>query len=104
MKAMKQRYFKYWHLIITGIVIISIGSCKKDNFLDVPDKGALTNESTFSSQGNADLFINDIYNQLPDGNNAYDQLTDAYADNSFCGAAWEGGQGTVRAGAISPSN
>jgi len=104
MKAMKQRYIKYRHAFLLALLVVSLGACKKDGFLTVPPKGALTDQTTFSSSANADLFVNDIYNQLPDGNNNYADLADAYADNSFCGAAWETGQATVRSGAINPSN
>lgn len=101
---MKQRYFKYRHAFLLALFIVSLGACKKDGFLTVPPKGSLTDQTTFSSSANADLFVNDIYNQLPDGNNEYANLSDAYADNSFCGASWETGQATVRSGAINPSN
>ncbi|WP_183556781.1 RagB/SusD family nutrient uptake outer membrane protein [Mucilaginibacter sp. SP1R1] len=100
---MKQIYIKYRQLFLLVLLVISFSACKKDDSLNVPPKGFLTDVSTFSSQGNADLFVNDIYNQLPDINNDY-QLTEQYADNSFCGAAWENGQATVRAGSIGPSN
>ncbi|TSD66716.1 RagB/SusD family nutrient uptake outer membrane protein [Inquilinus sp. KBS0705] len=100
---MKHIYNKYRSFFLLALLVAGISSCKKDSALDVPPKGFLTNESTFSSQSNADLFVNDIYNQLPDVNNDY-QLTEQYADNSFCGAAWENGQATVRAGSIGPSN
>lgn len=103
MKAMKQKNIERTGILILIALVVSLGSCKKDDFLSVVNKNSLTNQSTFSSQNNADLFVNDIYNQLPDVNNDY-QLTDQYADNSFCGAAWENGQATVRAGSIGPSN
>ncbi|MDP9076775.1 MAG: RagB/SusD family nutrient uptake outer membrane protein [Bacteroidota bacterium] len=100
---MKQRYLKYKQAFLLGMLVISISACKHDSFLDVPPKGFLTDAATFSSSSNADLFVNDIYNQLPDINNEY-QLSEQYADNSFCGAAWENGQSTVRSGSINPSN
>ncbi|MDR6944757.1 RagB/SusD family nutrient uptake outer membrane protein [Mucilaginibacter pocheonensis] len=100
---MKQTFIKYRQLFLLALLVVSIGGCKKDDSLNVTNKAFLTDVATFSSQGNADLFINDIYNQLPDVNNDY-QLTEQYADNSFCGAAWENGQATVRAGSIGPSN
>ncbi|UOE46881.1 RagB/SusD family nutrient uptake outer membrane protein [Mucilaginibacter sp. SMC90] len=100
---MKQILKKYRELFLLALLIVSISGCKKDDSLNVTPKGFLTDEATFNSQSNADLFVNDIYNQLPDINNDY-QLTEQYADNSFCGAAWENGQATVRAGSIGPSN
>ncbi|MFB0495247.1 RagB/SusD family nutrient uptake outer membrane protein [Mucilaginibacter sp. NFR10] len=100
---MKQIFIKYRELFLLALLVVSISGCKKDDSLNVINKGFLTDVATFSSQNNADLFINDIYNQIPDVNNDY-QLTEQYADNSFCGAAWENGQATVRAGSIGPSN
>lgn len=67
------------------LLIMSSAACKKDNFLNVTPKGSLTDASTFSSESNADLFVNDIYNQLPDMNNE-DQVLDQYTDNDFVGA------------------
>lgn len=89
--------------ILLGLLLFTLNSCKKDDFLTVDPKGSVTNQVTFSTEGNADLFINDIYNQLPDVMNDYN-LTDQYADNSFCGAAQLTGQSLVRAGGINPSN
>lgn len=97
------KYNKYISYFLLALLVINIGGCKKDEGLTVAPKGFLTDATTFSSQSNADLFVNDIYNQLPDGNNDY-QTLDQYADNSFCGAAWENGQATVRAGSIGPNN
>lgn len=87
------------------MILLELGfnACKKDDSLTVAPKGLLTDATTFSSQSNADLFVNDIYNQLPDINNDY-QLTEQYSDNSFCGAGWENGQSTVRSGSIGPNN
>jgi len=78
-------------------------ACKKDDFLNVVAKGQVSDATVWASEGNADLFLNDIYDGLPNINQEY-QLSEQYADNSFCGAAWETGQSVVRAGAISPSN
>lgn len=100
---MKQIFIKYRELFLLALLVVSISGCKKDDSLNVTPKGFLTSAATFDSQSHADLFVNDIYNQLPDINNDY-QLTEQYADNSFCGAAWENGQATVRAGSIGPSN
>uniref|UniRef100_UPI00292D53A1 RagB/SusD family nutrient uptake outer membrane protein n=1 Tax=Pedobacter nutrimenti TaxID=1241337 RepID=UPI00292D53A1 len=100
---MKQTYFNYKKGLLMVLAVVCLNACKKDNFLDVPPKGLLTDQITFSSSTNADLFVNDIYNQLPDINNDY-QPSDQLADNSFCGASWEDGESVVRAGALGPSN
>lgn len=100
---MKNRYLKHGQLFLLALLLLSIAACKKDGFLNVPPKGVLTDATTFSSEGNADLFVNDIYNQLPDINNE-DEVLDQYTDNDFVGAAWMAGQATVRANAINPTN
>ncbi len=100
---MKPRIIKNAPYFIIGCLLLAIGACTKDNFLNVTNKGALTNLSTFSSQDNADLFVNDIYNNIPDVNNV-DENLDQYTDNSFCGANYQTGEATVRNNAINPNN
>ncbi len=81
---------------------IAFGACKKDGFLDVPPKGSLTDETTFSTESNADLFVNDIYNSLPDLNNEFEPL-DQWTDNSHVGANWMDGL-FVRSNSLNPAN
>ena len=100
---MKNRYLKYGQVVLLALLIMSIGACKKDDFLNVPSKGILTSDIAFSSQQDADLFVNDIYNNLP---NIYDEdeVLDQYTDNGFVGAAWMTGQSLVRSNGINPNN
>ncbi len=100
---MKNRFLKHGQTFLFALLIISISACKKDAFLNVPPKGSLTDATTFSSEGNADLFVNDIYNQLPDINNE-DEVLDQYTDNGFVGASWMAGQSIVRSNAMNPTN
>ncbi len=100
---MKNNYSNKISLIMLLLLAMSFAACKKDDFLNVPPKGSLTDATTFSSESNADLFVNDIYNQLPDMNNEY-QVLDQYTDNDFVGAAWMTGQTTVRSNGINPTN
>lgn len=100
---MKSRYIKNASCFFVALLLLGLDACKKDGFLNVPDKGTLTNQSTFSSQDNADLFVNDIYQNLPDGNNN-DENLDQYTEDDFCGANYMTGQATVRANAINPTN
>ncbi|MEO6980106.1 MAG: RagB/SusD family nutrient uptake outer membrane protein, partial [Mucilaginibacter sp.] len=99
---MKIKYLKNGQLLLSALLLITISACKKD-FLDVPPKGFLTDVSTFGSQSNADLFVNDIYSNLPDLNNET-QASDQYSDNSACGASWETGQSLIRANSLNASN
>jgi len=89
-------------IIISCLILLIVGSCKNDNFLSVAPKGKLTNQVTFSSSTNADLFVNDIYNQLPNEKNDYNQ-TDSYTDNDWTKATHTGAN-TVRNGSISAAN
>jgi len=100
---MKFQNIKNRHIFLLALLTISIGSCKKDGFLSVPPKGVLTDASTFSSQSNADLFVNDIYNQLPDLNNV-DRFLDGWTDNSNVGATDMEGQARIRSNALSSGN
>lgn len=89
--------------IIMALLIGTLSACTKDGFLNVPPKGSLTNVTTFATQSNADLFVNDIYSNLPDINNE-DQILDQYTDNNDVGATWMTGQAVVRSNSINPNN
>jgi hypothetical protein len=91
---------KYFVIFIAAT--ISFAACKKDGFLNVPPKGSLTDQITFSTEDNADLFINDIYEQLPDMNNEFEAL-DQWTDNSDVGANWMDGL-YVRSNSMNPSS
>ncbi|RPD42978.1 RagB/SusD family nutrient uptake outer membrane protein [Chitinophaga barathri] len=100
---MKTKYRTYAHNLILAVLLVSAGACKRDGFLNVDPKGSLTDESTFASETNADLFINDVYNQMPDMNNE-SQILDQWTDNSCVGATWMTGQSLIRSNALNPSN
>lgn len=89
-------------IIMLSLMLFSIGSCKNDSFLSVTPKGKLTNQVTFSSATNADLFVNDIYNSIANEKNDYNQ-TDSYTDNDWTKATHTGAN-TVRNGSISAAN
>ena len=102
---MKYINFKYRKVLALALLVTSIASCKKDDFLSVPPKGVLTDITSFNSQSNADLFVNDIYNQLPDYNNINSgALTDQWTDNSNTGATNQPGQALIRSNALSAGN
>jgi hypothetical protein len=102
-KTMENKYLINRQIFLLAFLILGITACKKDGFLNVPPKGTLTDVATFSSEGNADLFVNDIYAQLPDVNNEFEVL-DQCTDNRFCGAAWMDGQAIVRVNSMNPAN
>ncbi len=102
-KNMKLKHINKTKFFLLALVAISISSCKNDDFLNVPSKGTLTNAVTFSTQGNAELFVNDIYNFLPDYNST-DRILDAWTDNSNVGATNHQGQTIIRSNGLSSGN
>jgi hypothetical protein len=100
---MKNKYLNNGPIFLLVLLMISFSACKHDDFLNVPDKATVTNQAAFSSEGNADLYINGIYAELPDANND-DEPLDQYTDNDFCGANNMVGQALVRSNAINPNN
>lgn len=89
--------------LLLGAALL-LNGCKKDDFLNVDPKNALNEASAYSSETNADLVVNDIYNNISSSYNDSNQTTEQYSDNSFCAAGWQTAQTVVRAGAISPAN
>lgn len=85
MKSVKIKFSAKYLLLL--FVIVS--SCKKsfDKKLDITPHDRLTGASVWTDRGTADVFLNDIYGQLPDGNNWYDPF-DNWSDNSVCGFGW----------------
>lgn len=82
--------------IFLGILILSTYSCTKD-FLKNTDKGKLTDETQWSTESTADLFLNDIYGQLPNFWNQpenFDNFTD-FNDAGFYYTSYNWKQGIV---------
>ena len=100
---MKFINLKHGMVLLLALLIISISSCKRDGFLSVPPEGVLTSTVTFATQSNADLFVNDIYDNLPDMNN-YDDILDGWTDNNDVGATFMVGQSIIRSNAMSAGN
>ncbi|MGF7080404.1 RagB/SusD family nutrient uptake outer membrane protein [Mucilaginibacter sp. UYCu711] len=78
------------YISISSIILLFVSimgtSCKKslDSSLDITPHDRLTSNTVFATVSTADLVLNDIYNQLPDGNN-WDDPFDNWSDNSICG-------------------
>ncbi len=86
-----------------AIAIISIAQSCNDKDLDVQPRDRLTDANVWTDPGAADLFLNDIYTALPDGNNWYDPIEN-WSDNSICGFAWPTSRGLIQQSLQSPSN
>lgn len=79
-------------------------SCQKslDSSLSITPHDRLTGDEVFASTSAADLFLNDIYNNLPDGNNYYDPF-DNWSDNSICGYNWVNSRNEALQASYTPS-
>jgi len=87
------------------LLISMVGtSCKKslDSSLNVTPHDRLTSATVFASTSTADLVLNDIYNQLPDGNNSHD-VFDNWSDNSICGYPWPNSRTEAQRSIYTPS-
>lgn len=77
---------RYMMLVLLTCILFA---CKKE-FLEITPKDQLSAESIFKDESGGDLFMNDIYNGLPDadaGSYNYDPLEN-YGDNSVSGFQW----------------
>jgi len=86
-------------LIICSILLCVGISCTK--VLDNTDKTRLTEETQWSSEGNADIFLNYIYNNLPDMYNSPENL-DNFTDDNDAGFYY--GSWTFKQGIIDPAS
>lgn len=78
MKTFMNKY-KY-RIILSCVSILGLMSCNNDEFLENETKSKLTDNTQWSSATNADIFINDIYSQIPRVGTFTEQL-DYYTDD-----------------------
>lgn len=77
---MKNIKFKAkWSSILCMLMMLFIISCDQEEFLENTDKSKLTDATQWASDANADIFINDLYSEIPQFNRFNEQL-DYYAD------------------------
>ncbi|OCX53001.1 glycan metabolism protein RagB [Mucilaginibacter sp. PPCGB 2223] len=85
--------------VISAILATAVlAGCKKD-ILDNTNKASLTETTQWASEGNADIFLNDIYNNLPNLYNAPENL-DNFTDDNDAGiyySSWNWKQGILDA-------
>jgi starch-binding outer membrane protein, SusD/RagB family len=84
------------------LLLLAIAGCRK-NYLDISPRSFLADDQVWASTANADLFLNDLYNQLPDINNETEHL-DQYTDNSDVGVLWMKGYANMATAQITPGN
>ena len=74
-----------------------------EDWLEIEPKDRFGDTTVWGSEENADMFLNDIYNQLPHLNNETQNL-DQYSDNSYVVAEWMNARTTIYTGALSPTS
>ena len=74
-----------------------------EDWLEIEPKDRFGDTTVWGSEENADMFLNDIYNQLSHLNNETQNL-DQYSDNSYVGAEWMNARTTIYTGALSPTS
>lgn len=84
------------------LVAALFSSCKKDDSLDVVPRDRLSDATVWTDASTADVFLNDIYGKLPDGNNWYDP-TENWTDNSVCGYNWPESRNVIQQASYTPS-
>ena len=88
---MKRNYIKTIgrYIIFPVLITFATLSCTDslDSSLDIEPRNQLTDASVWANPTTADIFLNDIYGRLFDGNNCWDIL-DNWTDNSMCGLFW----------------
>lgn len=90
--------------IFAGVVLISttLYGCNR-NILNIPPTNFVSDDQVWATTATADLFLNDIYNQLPDQNNE-DQHLDQYTDNSDVGVLWMYGYANIATAQLTSEN
>src|SRR5690606_32419801 len=69
------------------ILFLSVMSACSDSALDVVPRDRLSDANVWTDAGTADLFLNDIYANLPNGNNWEDPFEN-FSDNAMSGFGW----------------
>jgi hypothetical protein len=92
-------YCKFALLVVMMAGLLSCG----DDWLEVTPKDQVTDATLWSTTGNADIFLNDIYRYLPDPWNG-DDLEDNYTDDSMSGIPGRVSATTYNKGIYTPDN
>jgi starch-binding outer membrane protein, SusD/RagB family len=91
----------YRKFATVALAVVTLVSCKPD--LEVVPRDQISDLTVWGNSTNADLFLNDIYNNLPEINTET-QLLDQYTDNQYVGAEWMWGRTTIATATINPNN
>jgi len=92
MKILKYLNFSFLSLIL---LVLFTFSCDSDDFLENVDKSKLTDTTQWASESNTDIYINDLYNEIPRQGAMTEQLdyfTDDYnISHYYTGYQWRNG-------------
>ncbi len=77
---MKRLLNTKWATAICSLLLLVTISCDSESFLENEDKSKLTDDTQWQSEGNADIFINDVYSEIPRISTLAEQL-DYYTDD-----------------------
>ncbi|HOP58638.1 MAG TPA: RagB/SusD family nutrient uptake outer membrane protein [Bacteroidales bacterium] len=91
---------------LAGLLLFGLYSCNQEDFLETVDKSKLTDATMWETEGNADIYLNDCYGDLPAKSNQPDNLDNFTPDNDagFYYTSWNWKQGIVRASGYSNGN
>jgi starch-binding outer membrane protein, SusD/RagB family len=98
----KNNFSAFYKTALCCLVAAVFSSCKKDDSLDVIPRDRLSDATVWTDASTADVFLNDIYGKLPDGNNWYDP-TENWSDNSVCGYSWPESRNVIQQASYNPS-
>ena len=66
--------------VIALMMVITTNSCNQEEFLENVNKSNLTDNTQWLSEGNADIFLNDVYSEVPRKSTFAEQI-DYYTDD-----------------------
>ncbi len=89
------------NLILIGFLMAITFSCNQEKFLDNVNKTNLTDATQWASEGNADIFLNDIYNNVPNKGNEPENLDNFTDDND---AGWYYTSWNWKNGIVTPAS
>ena len=69
------------NIALIGLLLFYTVSCKQDAFLETTSKSTLTDATMWSSEGNADIYLNNCYGDLEQKGNQPDNLDSFTSDN-----------------------
>ena len=85
------------NIAFIGLLLFSTISCNQKDYLETIDKSRLTDATMWASEGNADIYLNDCYSDLPQRSGQPDNF-DNFTDDNDAGwyyTSWNWKKGIV---------